>query len=185
MKSEAMNDSGRIVVSYREEGRVHERFQHLRVTDLVFDEMLKRLRSAIEREDIMVLHEVDAQAILNRSNYAIGPARQILFFHPRLMARLLQGDTSALLEAPLKFSVIQGEDKVFVRWQDPAPVSTDMEARNSQGSASNCRACARKSPMQRSGRCADATLHRELLDGCANELAPYASRRRLPRTQLD
>ncbi len=121
MKPEARDESATIIVHYRDEGRVHAPFQHLRVTELAFEDVLKRLRSAIEGEDIMVLHEVDAQAILKRSNYAIGPARQILFFHPRLMARLLQGDTSALLEAPLKFSVIESGNKVFVRWQDPAP----------------------------------------------------------------
>ena len=110
-----------IVVDYREEGRRHEAFQHLRTTKLAYEDVLNRLRHEIQAEDIMVLHEVDAQAILSRSNYKIGPARQILFFHPRLMARLLKADTSALLEAPLKFSVIGDGDQVFVRWQDPAP----------------------------------------------------------------
>lgn len=68
----------------------------------------------------MVLHEIDPQAILARSHYVIGAMRQLLFFHPRLMAPLLGADPSALLEAPLKFSVIAGpEGQVHVRWQDP------------------------------------------------------------------
>jgi uncharacterized protein (DUF302 family) len=121
MERNEMTEKATIVVDYREEGRQHDSFQHLRIVDLSFDDVLARLRKAIQNEDIMVLHEVDAQAILGKSNYKIGPARQILFFHPRIMARLLHGDTSALLEAPLKFSVIGSGDKVFVRWQDPAP----------------------------------------------------------------
>jgi uncharacterized protein (DUF302 family) len=120
MESRA-GDQRMISVDYREEGRRHEDFQHLRMTNLDNDTVLARLRSAIMAEDIMVLAEVDAQSILGRSGYAIGPTRQILFFHPRLMARLLAADTSALLEAPLKFSVVAGDAGVAVRWQDPRP----------------------------------------------------------------
>lgn len=108
-----------IRVAYREEGRRHDGFQHLRMTALDYETVLRRLRTAIQAEDMMVLAEVDAQAILARSNYEIGPTRQILFFHPRFMARLLAADTSALLEAPLKFAVIEGERGVAVRWQEP------------------------------------------------------------------
>jgi len=120
-RNESNESANVIVVDYREEGRLQHSFQHLRITDLAFDDVLVRLRNAIQDENIMVLHEVDAQAILGNSNYKIGPARQILFFHLRLMARLLHGDTAALLEAPLKFSVIGSGDRVFVRWQDPEP----------------------------------------------------------------
>jgi uncharacterized protein (DUF302 family) len=120
-RDEFDDNSTAIVVDYREEGRRHKQFQHLRISDLAFDDVLDRLRNAIREENVAVLHEVDAPAILGKSNYRIGPARQILFFHPRLMARLLREDTAALLEAPLKFSVIAGGSQVFVRWQDPAP----------------------------------------------------------------
>jgi uncharacterized protein (DUF302 family) len=111
-----------IDVDYSDGGRQHEPFQYLRSTALPFKEVLERLRAAIREEDVMVLQEIDPQAILARSNYVIGAMRQLLFFHPRLMARLLDADPSALLEAPLKFSVIAGrEGLVHVRWQDPAP----------------------------------------------------------------
>ena len=114
-----------VTVDYVEHGRRHARFQHLRVTTRSFDEVLERLRQAIVAADLMVLHEIDPQAILARKGYGIGRARQLLFFHPRLMARLLAADPSALLEAPLKFSVIEGTGiegaggRVSVRWQDP------------------------------------------------------------------
>ncbi|MGY3608182.1 DUF302 domain-containing protein [Bradyrhizobium sp. Leo121] len=109
-----------IVVDYLDNGKRHEPFQRLRTTSLAFDDVLEGLRLAIEAADILVLHEIDAQAVVQRSNYQIGPTRQILFFHPRFMARLLAADPSALLEVPLKFSVIAGSGgQVFVRWQDP------------------------------------------------------------------
>ncbi len=84
-------------------------------------DVVARLREAIEAADLWVLHEIDPQALLERGGYAIRPARQILFFHPPLMARLLAADPAALIEAPLKFAVLDLPDgAVSVRWNDPA-----------------------------------------------------------------
>jgi uncharacterized protein (DUF302 family) len=78
------------------------------------------LRDAIIANDVWVLHEIDPQMLLRKGGYAIAAARQILFFHPRLMARLLSTDTAALIEAPLKFAVTELEGGgVAVRWLDP------------------------------------------------------------------
>jgi uncharacterized protein (DUF302 family) len=57
--------------------------------------------------------------LLKRGGYAIRRTRQILFFHPRLMVRVLGADPSALLEAPLKIVVMEETDGVTARW--PAP----------------------------------------------------------------
>jgi uncharacterized protein (DUF302 family) len=109
-----------LIVDYHEYGLRHDTFQNLVMTRLPFPEVLDRLRSAIHREGLLVLHEIDPQAILAGSHYVIGEARQLLFFHPRLMARLLTADPSALLEAPLKIAVVLGEEgRISVRWQDP------------------------------------------------------------------
>lgn len=84
-------------------------------------DVVARLREAIEAADLWVLHEIDPQALLQKGGYAIGPARHILFFHPRLMARLLAADPAALIEAPMKFSVLELPDgAVTLRWNDPA-----------------------------------------------------------------
>jgi len=70
-----------------------------------------------------VLNEINPQMLLARGGYEIEPARQILFFHPDLMARVLAADPSALLEVPLKFAVIGlPEGGVTIRWQDVAHV---------------------------------------------------------------
>ncbi len=92
-----------------------------RVTSLPFQAVLERLRKAIRAEGLWVLHEIDPQAILARDGREIGPARQILFFHPDRMVRLLAADPAALLEAPLKLAVMDMPDgTVTVRWIDPA-----------------------------------------------------------------
>lgn len=79
------------------------------------------LRQGIEANDLWVLHEINPQQLLSRGDYSIGAARQILFFHPRLMVRVLAADPAALLEPPLKFAVLALPDGgVSVRWMAPA-----------------------------------------------------------------
>lgn len=118
-------------------------FQHARIVTLPFEEVLTRLRQAIEAAGLWVLHEIDPQKVLQCGGYEIGPARQILFFHPDLMVRLLQANPAALLEAPLKLAIMQQQDgSVAVRWNHPAatfgryanPVLTTM----GQDLASRC-----------------------------------------------
>ena len=79
------------------------------------------LKASIEQAGLWVLHEIDPQMLSRRGGYSIGPARQILFFHPRFVVRMLQADPASLLEAPLKLAVIEQPDgSSDLRWQDPA-----------------------------------------------------------------
>ena len=95
-------------VRYGAPGAAATGFGQLRLTSLAFPAVLERLREAIAAEGLWVLHE-------------IGPARQILFFHPDRMVRLLTADPAALLEAPLKLAVMaMPDDPVTIRWIDPA-----------------------------------------------------------------
>lgn len=116
-------------------GEAAAAFQHTRIVILPFEEVLTRLRQAIEATGLWILHEIDPQKVLRRAKHEIGPARQILFFHPDIMTRLLQANPAALLEAPLKVAVMQRPDgQTEIRWHDPAaafsrygnPVLTDM-----------------------------------------------------------
>ena len=96
-------------------------FQRARSTTLPFETVLTQLRQAIEAAGLWVLHEIDPQKVLQRGGHDIGPARQVLLFHPDLMVRLLQANPAALLEAPLKLAVMQQPDStVTIRWHDPA-----------------------------------------------------------------
>jgi len=102
------------------ERRVVRDFQRVRISRLPLAGVVSRLRDAITANDVWVLHEIDPQTLLRKGGYAIAAARQIFFFHPRLMARLLTADAAALIEAPLKFAVTELEDGgVAVRWLDP------------------------------------------------------------------
>ena len=108
-------------VAFAEAARASKPFQHSRITTGLLSGIVARLRASIEAADLWVLHEIDPQMLLARGGYDIQAARQILFFHPSLMARRLAADSSALIEAPLKFALTQaGDGEVMVRWSDPA-----------------------------------------------------------------
>jgi uncharacterized protein (DUF302 family) len=95
-------------------------YQNAATSALPFAQVVERLRQSIAAADLWVLHEIDPQMIVRRDNYRLGNARQILFFHPRLLARVFSVDPALLLEAPLKFAVIElNARETGVRWIDP------------------------------------------------------------------
>jgi uncharacterized protein (DUF302 family) len=107
-------------IEYGSVGAAAASFQRIRNSPLPLEEVVARLKAAIVAADLWVLHEINPQKILSRGGYEIGAGRQILFFHPNLMARLLQADPSALIEAPLKFAIVALPDgTVTVRWIHP------------------------------------------------------------------
>lgn len=107
-------------VSYAAVGHAADAFQRSRNCAMAVADVVARLRAAIGAADLWVLHEIDPQALLKRGGYRIGEARQVLFFHPRYVARLLAADPAALIEAPLKFAVLALPDgQTSVRWNDP------------------------------------------------------------------
>ena len=86
-----------------------------------FLDVLTALREAIGRAGMKVLHEIDPQGALRSVDQVIGGARLLFFFHPRLLARLLELDPSALVEVPLKLAVLEMPDgAVSIRIADPA-----------------------------------------------------------------
>lgn len=108
-------------VAFSESRSAAASFQQTRSTTLPVEEVVARLKAGIVAADLWVLHEINPQMLLHRGGYDIGPARQILFFHPRLMSRLLAADSAALLEAPLKFAVIGFTGgRTELRWLDPS-----------------------------------------------------------------
>ncbi len=86
-----------------------------------FETTLQTLRDAISDAEMMVLHEIDTQAILKKGGIEIGGLRQILYFHPRYMKQVLETDASAVIEAPLKFVVREsGENQVVCNYIRPS-----------------------------------------------------------------
>jgi len=72
-----------------------------------FEQTLERLKQGIAAHDLWLIHEIDPQMLLKRGGLEIHKTRQLLFFHPRYMQRLLEANPNALIEAPLKIVVMQ------------------------------------------------------------------------------
>ncbi|MFC5740477.1 DUF302 domain-containing protein [Dyella tabacisoli] len=96
-------------------------FQVVMTSALDFEGTLARLKQAIVEKDLWLIHEINPQMLLERGGYAIAPARQLVFFHPRYVARILETDPSAVADIPLKLVVVQMPDgSVTVRHTDVA-----------------------------------------------------------------
>lgn len=94
-------------------------FQHVVTSRFDFETTLERLRQKIADLDLWLLHEINPQMLAERGGFRIGPARQLLFFHPRYLATVLKTNPSAVCEIPLKLIVLQAPDgSVTVRHSD-------------------------------------------------------------------
>lgn len=70
-----------------------------------FERTIEILRGAIVAADMMILHEIDTQAIVRRGGIEISGVRQLLYFHPRWMKIVVETAPDAVIEAPLKFVI--------------------------------------------------------------------------------
>ena len=114
--SEAQPES----IVYAEPGAAAAAFQGIRTSRAPFTEVIWRLREAIEAAEFWILQEVNSQMLLKRGGYAAAPVRQLMFFHPRFMVRILEVDPAAMLEVPLKMAVLElPGGTVQLRWDDP------------------------------------------------------------------
>ena len=144
-------------INYGEAGQTVASFQRGITTAEPFEQVIAGLRKGVDAAGLWILHEIDPQAVLRRGGHSIGAGRQILFFHPDLMIRLLEADQAALLEVQLKFAVLELADgSVSVRWLDPAgafwPLSQFVA-----GQACN-------------GACRDMRTHRDSSNGSGSRL---------------
>jgi len=75
-----------------------------------FEETLTRLKERIQAEELWLIHEIDPQMLMKRGGFEIPATRQLLFFHPRYLVRLLEQNPGALVEVPLKIAVLELPD---------------------------------------------------------------------------
>ncbi len=85
-----------------------------------FDQTVALLKQAIEGENLMVVHEINPQQMLRMVGVRTGGMRQILFFHPRYMKRIVETNRHGGIVPPLKVLVMEMPNgRVMVRYHDP------------------------------------------------------------------
>jgi uncharacterized protein (DUF302 family) len=72
-----------------------------------FADTVSALKTGIAAADLWLIAEIDPQKLLETAGYAGPRARQLLFFHPRFMVRLLAANPNGVAEVPLKFVVLE------------------------------------------------------------------------------
>lgn len=86
-----------------------------------FNDTVELLIAAIEEQNLMVIKEIDAQKMLKMVNKQVGGMKQLLFFHPRYMKRIVETNPMGSIEPPLKIAVMERPDgKVMVKYIKPS-----------------------------------------------------------------
>jgi uncharacterized protein (DUF302 family) len=94
-----------------------------RRSPLAFEEALSLLKAEIEKEGFWLLAEIDPQKLALKAGHEIPPARQLLFFHPDYLLRLLEASPEALIEVPLKLAILDlAEGGVLVSHTRPSEI---------------------------------------------------------------
>lgn len=93
-----------------------------------FNETLGLLKQAIEGQNLMVVHEVNPQQMLRMVGMRVDGMRQILFFHPRYMQRIIEANPNGGIVPPMKLIVMERPDGgVTVRYHDPVDAFAPYE----------------------------------------------------------
>ena len=86
-----------------------------------FSDTVELLKTSIEKQNLMVINEVDPQKMLRLVGVQTKGMRQIFFFHPRYMKRIYETNKQASIEPPLKFVVMEMPNGiVMVRYIRPS-----------------------------------------------------------------
>ncbi len=86
-----------------------------------FNDTVELLTAAIEEQNLMVLKEINAQQMLKMVNMQVKGMKQLLFFHPRYMKKIMQANPMGSIEPPLKIAIMERPDgKVVVKYIKPS-----------------------------------------------------------------
>lgn len=72
------------------------------IINKAFEYVLEEAKNKILAIGFLLINEIDTQRILKTQAINISPLRQLLFFHPQYMKRILENDPLAVAEVPLK-----------------------------------------------------------------------------------
>ncbi|MFQ5639664.1 MAG: DUF302 domain-containing protein [bacterium] len=88
-----------------------------------FDETVDILKGAIEEQNLMVIHVIDGQKMLRMAGKEVKGMKQIFYFHPKYMKKVMEANSEATIQIPLKFIVMERPDgKVILRYFMPSKV---------------------------------------------------------------
>jgi uncharacterized protein (DUF302 family) len=87
-----------------------------------FSETVDMVKGAIEQQNLMVIHVIDGQKMLKMGGKDVGGMKQLFFFHPSYMKKVIEANSMAAIVIPLKMIVMEKDGKVIVRYFMPSTV---------------------------------------------------------------
>lgn len=88
-----------------------------------FSETVDILKGAIENENLMIIFEIDGQKMLRMAGKEVNGMKQLFYFHPRYMKRVIEANKEAGIQIPLKLIVMEKPDnKVVIRYFLPSTI---------------------------------------------------------------
>jgi uncharacterized protein (DUF302 family) len=88
-----------------------------------FGETVDILQGAIEEQNLMVIHVIDGQRMLRMAGKETGGMKQIFYFHPKYMKRVMEANKDAMIQIPLKLIVMEMPNgKTAVRYFMPSTI---------------------------------------------------------------
>lgn len=88
---------------------------------LAFDATVSTLTQSIEQHNLMVIHVVDGQKMLRMAGKQVKGMKQIFYFHPTFMKRVMEANPMATIQIPLKIIVMEKPDgQVVLRYFKPS-----------------------------------------------------------------
>jgi uncharacterized protein (DUF302 family) len=95
-------------------------FQTMVTSQYGFDDTVTMLKGAIEGENLMVIKEINPQKMLRMVGIKTRGIKQVFFFHPRFMKRIMDVNPHATIEPPLKVAVMETpKGTVIVKYIKP------------------------------------------------------------------
>ena len=101
--------------------------QHI-VVDVPFQEVYEILKKRIVEEGFLLLHEIDTQKIVSAHGVNIPALRQLLFFEPKYIEQIMQRDTLAINDIPMKLVLLDKDNKkTHISFQNPVKSLKEYE----------------------------------------------------------
>ncbi len=88
-----------------------------------FNQTVSTIKKAIEDQDLMILREIDHQAMLKMVGVETKGMLTVEFFHPRYGKVIRENNRMAGIEPPLKIVIMEQDDgKVGIQWRKPSVI---------------------------------------------------------------
>lgn len=95
----------------------------MKMSKYSYSETLDLLKGAIEEQNLMVIADIDGQKMMRMAGKQTKGMRQIFYFHPKYMRRVIEANPAASIQIPLKLLVMEKPDNtVVVRFLKPSTV---------------------------------------------------------------